>query len=129
MKAFFADKSRGFAMSIVVFLFSLVTAVVYIVGYSDNSDFSPPVFVVILVGAAAAVVLTVLKRYNWVSVALALGDFAALLLFIESVYFYVSVVLYGINGSAFSPAFLSSTVCLALSLVLSVANIFVKQEG
>lgn len=127
MKTFLADKSHGFFMSVFVFLFSLVTALVYGISYSGSSDLSRPVYLVILVGAAAALILTSLRRYNWVPVALALGDFAALLLFIKAIYFYVSVVLYGINGSAFSPAFLASTACLILAVVLSVANIFMKQ--
>lgn len=126
-KAFFKDKGIGFFMSVIVLLFSLVTAAVYAVGYSGSSDFSGPVLIAILAGAAAAVILALLKRYNWVPVALALGNFAALLLFIKSIYFYVSVVMYGINGSAFSPAFTSSTTCLAVALVLSIANIFMKQ--
>lgn len=126
-KAFLKDKGIGFFMSVIVLLFSLVTAVVYAVGYSGSSDFSRPVLITILVGAAAAVVLALLKRYNWVPVALALGNFVALLLFIKSIYFYVSVVMYGINGSAFSPAFTSSTTCLVVALALSIANIFMKQ--
>lgn len=127
MKTFLADKSCGFFMSAFVFLLSLATALVYGISYSGSSDLSRPVYLVILAGAAAALILALLKRYNWAPVALALGDFAALLLFIKATYFYVSVVLYGINGSAFSPAFLASAVCLALSVVSAVANIFMKQ--
>jgi len=126
-KEFFKDKGAGFIMSIIVLVFSLATAVVYWVGYSGSSDFSRPVLISIVVGMAAAVLLAVLKRYNWVPVALGLGNFAALLLFIKSIYFYVSVVLYGINGSAFSPAFMSSTVCLLVALILSIADVFMKQ--
>lgn len=125
--AFFKDKSFGFFVSMFVFVLSLVTAIVYTVSYSDSRDMSWSVTGAIVAGLVVAVILVLLKRYNWVPVALALGDFAALLLFIQSIYFYVSVVLYGINGSAFSPAFMASTVFLLLSLVFSVANIFVKQ--
>lgn len=127
MKTFLADKSYGFFMSVFVFLFSLATALVYGISYSSSSDLSRPVYLVILAGAGAALILALLRRYNWIPVVLALGNFAALLLFIKAIYFYVSVVLYGINGSAFSPAFLASTVCLALALVFSIANIFMKQ--
>lgn len=126
-KSFFANKAYGFYMSVFVFVLSLVTAVVYTIGYSNSSDMSEPVIYAIGAGLILAVVLLLCKRYNWIPVVLALGDFAALLLFIKSIYFYVSVVLYGINGSAFSPAFLSSTAFLLLSLVFSVANIFMKQ--
>ena len=124
---FFEDKGYGFFMSMFVFVFSLVTAIVYAVGYSNSSDRSWSVIIAIVAGLALALILTALKRYNWVPVALALGDFVALLMFIQSIYFYVSVVLYGINGSAFSPEFMSSTVFLLLALVFSVANIFMKQ--
>ena len=127
LKSFFHDKAYGFYASIFVFVFSLVTAIVYVIGYHNSSDMSEPVLYAILAGLLLAVILAALKRYNWVPVVLALSDFAALLLFIDSIYFYVSVVLYGINGSAFSPAFLSSTVLLLLSLAFSVINIFLRQ--
>lgn len=127
MKTFLANKGYGFFMSIFVFLFSLITALVYAVSYSGSSDLSQPVYLAILLGAVVAFMLALAKRYNWVPVALALGNFAALLLFIKSIYFYVSVVLYGINGSAFSPAFLASTVCLSLAVVFSIADLFMRQ--
>ena len=126
-KAFCSNKCYGFFVSIFVFLFSIVTAVVYAVSYSGSGEMSRQVVYVIVVGVLVSVILGMFKQFNWIPVALALGNFVALLLFIKSIYFYVSVVLYGINGSAFSPAFLSSSVFLLLAVVFSVANIFMKQ--
>jgi hypothetical protein len=127
LKAFFKDKSYGFYASVVVFVLSLITAIVYAANYSGTKEMSWAAFIIILVGLVAAVVLGVFGKYRWIPVAMAVADFAALLLFIKAVYFYVSVVLYGINGSAFSPQFTTSTVFLIITFVLSIANIFLKQ--
>jgi lysylphosphatidylglycerol synthetase-like protein (DUF2156 family) len=127
LKAFFKDKSYGFYASVVVFVMSLITAIVYAANYGGTKEMSWAAFIIILVGLVAAVVLGVFGRYRWIPVAMAVADFVALLLFIKAVYFYVSVVLYGINGSAFSPQFTTSTVFLIITFVLSIANIFLKQ--
>ncbi len=127
IKNFFKGKAFGFYVSVFVFVFSIVAAIVYSVGYIGNSDFTASILWVIGAGILASVILVAFKRYNWVPVAFALSNFVAFLLFVKSIYFYVSVVMYGINGSAFSPAFIRSTVFFVLALGFSVANIFIKQ--
>lgn len=127
LNAFFKDKSYGFYWSIAVFLISLATAVAYAVCYRGTQEMSWPGFVIILVGLALAVVLAVTGHTRWVPVAMAVADFIALLLYIYAIYFYVSVIMVGIEGSAFSMEFNICTTCFLVTILAAVINIFLRQ--
>ncbi len=128
LKGFISDKSYGFYVTLVAILFTLATAIVYVVGYGKDLDMSWLAFALLLVGALLNCVLIALKQNFWGTIAMALADFGALLIFVYKIYFYVSVVAYGINGTAFSPAFTSSSTMLVLALIISVVATFTKQR-
>ena len=128
LKDFLSDKSYGFYVTLVAIAMTVATAIVYAVSYGHDLDMSWWAFALLVVGAFINVVLIFLKQNFWGSILMALCDFLAVLIFIYPVYFYLSVVAYGINDSAFSPAFTSSTTMLVLTLIISIASTFMRQR-
>ena len=121
------DKAVGFWFSVSVAVLSLATAVAYAVCYAGSDEINWVSFALMAAAFAAAVVLIVLKRYKWAAYAQAALIFLSLLFFIYGIYYYVSVVLVGIDLDTFSAEF---WVCSALYLLcfgLGVANVFLKQ--
>ena len=128
VKKFFESKSYGFYVSIGLAVLSLVTAIVYASLFHMSRYMSWGAFAVVIVGVVLAAVLPFLKQAKWSCCAIALADFIALLLYAYNIYFYVSVVMVGIQASTFSPQFLACTSLFAILLVLNIANVFLKQE-
>lgn len=128
VKKFFESKSYGFYVSIGLTLLSLVTAIVYASLFHMSRYMSWGAFAVILVGVVVAVALPFVKQAKWSCAVLALADFLALLLYVYNIYFYVSVVMVGIQASTFSPQFLACTALFVILLVCNIANVFLKQE-
>lgn len=128
IKNFFKDKSYGFYVTLAVALLTLVTLIVYANAYGSNDRYmSWAGFAIMLVGLAAAAVLTVFKFNDWVPPVLALANFIALMLYITNIYNYVVVVMVGIDIASFSSQFLACTVLFAILTVVSIADIFFKQ--
>jgi len=128
IKNFFKDKSYGFYVTLAVAVLTLVTLIVYANAYGSNDRYmSWAGFAIMLVGLAAAAVLTVFKFNDWVPPVLALANFIALMLYITNIYNYVVVVMVGIDIASFSSQFLACTVLFAILTVVSIADIFFKQ--
>ena len=123
----FQDKSYGFYVTLVLIALSILMAIVYAVLYRSSSYMSWKAFAVILVGAGAALVLAFTKFAKWSNVFVALGDFAGLLLYAYAIYFYVSSIMVGIQGSSFSSQFIIVTAGLAVLFVVNLINVFLKQ--
>ena len=85
-------------------------------------------FAVMLVGAVVAAALPFFKLTKWSCVVLAVTNFVALLLYAYYIYFYVSIVLVGIQASSFSWQFILCTTLFVVLLVGGIANVFLKQE-
>lgn len=129
IKRFLNSKRYGFYVTSALIALSVVTAIVYAVSYGKYASMmSWSAFVFLLVGAAGAVALIVLKRAKWAYAPPAIGAFIALLLFIKHIYNYVAVVVVGIDLSGISGQFLVCTVFFALTFLVSVVNIFLAQE-
>ena len=82
-----------------------------------------------IVGAVAAVALGFVRGGGkFANAILALCDFVALLFYIYGIYFYVSIVLVGIQASSFNSQFVICTILFAGLLILNLINVFLKQE-
>lgn len=127
LKEYAKDKGIGFYFTAAIALLTLITAIVYAAGFAGTDDMSWAAFALLLVGLAGSVALIAFKQYFWAPIVQAVFCFLALLMFIYGIYYYVSVVMTGIDATAFSAQFWVSTILFALLFVLSVANIFLSQ--
>ena len=68
-----------------------------------------------------------LKQYKIAPYALGFLNFVALLFYVYGIYYYVSVVLVGIDLDHFEPQFFVSTILFVVLLGASVTSIFMEQ--
>lgn len=127
MKNFMANKPLGFRVTLVTMALSLVTALGYLAIYSSSRYMSWQAFGIMVAGVAAAAVLIGLKQVRFAPSALLLGDFLSLLFYVYYIYFYISSVATGIQFSGFPLEFFVNAVLYGLSLVLSIACVFMRQ--
>ena len=102
------DKGCGFYFTLVLIAASLITAVVYAGLYNGSRYMSWP-------------------AAKWSCAVLALADFAGLLLYVYGIYFYVSIVMVGIQASTFNWQFKLCTVMFVALLIANIVNVFLKQ--
>lgn len=121
------DKSVGFWFSAGLSAFSLITAAVYAGCYAGTDDMSWAAFVFILFAAISGGTLIALKQYKYAPYAIAVFVFLSLLFFIYGIYYYVSVVMVGIDLDTFDPQFIVCALFFMLAFGLSIANLFLKQ--
>lgn len=126
-KEIFKDKSLGFYVTLALIAATVVTTIMYAVLYNGSRYFSMPAVLVMVVGAVVALAVAFTKQAKWACVVLALADFIGLLLYVYGIYFYVSVVMVGIQASTFSWQFILCTVVFVVLLVANVVNVFLKQ--
>lgn len=126
LKSFIKTRSVGFWITAAFSLTALITAIVYGACYASTEDFSVTACVLTVVsvlffgleftkfgGLAPFVQLTVIL--------MAFG------FYVYSVYYYVSVVLVGIDLDSFSPVFIACTVLYIVLILVSAVNVFFKQ--
>lgn len=83
--------------------------------------------VAMLVGAAVSLVLMFTKKAGWANAVIAVADFVAFLYYVYGIYFYVSVVMVGIQATGFNSQFRVCTAMFAVLQVLNLVNVFLKQ--
>ena len=127
LKNLFSKKPVGFYVTLATIGLTLVTAVTYFLCYNNTDNFNNWAFIILLVSFVLAVVLVLLKQFKLVPYALGLLNYVAMLFFIYGIYYYVSVVLVGIDLDHFENEFFISTIAFAVLVVLSVIAIFMKQ--
>ena len=128
MKKLLENKSYGYYVTLVLSVLSVVIAVVYAVMYNGSRYMSVPAAILPIVGAVAAVGLGFVPGGAKAAHAvLALCDFVALLFYIYGIYFYVSVVLVGIQASSFNGQFVTCTGAFVGLLIANLVNVFLKQ--
>lgn len=127
MKEYFADKKPGFYVTLAAALISIITLIVYAVGYGSSRYMSWAAFWFILIGIVVAAALVALRLYRFAPAALFAANTLALCFFIYYIYYFVSSVVYGIQFSSFPPEFVSSVVMFVLAIVSSIVAIFMKQ--
>ena len=120
-KAWLEGKRFGFYVTLALIVLSIAMAAVYAGCYQATSYMSWKVFGCALGGALLALAFSFTKLAGW-------SNAVGLLFYIYSIYFYVSSVLVGIQGSVFSIQFLICTGGLAGLFVLNLINVFLKQE-
>ena len=129
MEKFLKRKGIGFYLTLCVAVLAIVTAVIYAVSYANYAgQMSWLAFGLLIGGAVCAVALHCLGKGNWAPWVLAAAIFVSVLLYIQCMYNYVVVVMVGIDLNSFSPQFITCSVLLCVSLVLSIVNIYLKQQ-
>lgn len=128
MKQPFANKTVGFWVTVAVSVLSAVTAAVYGAVYGGGAYFNAAAFALAIaacpVGIAAA--LSPLHRYaGYVQFLLTL---TALMCYAYGIYYYVSVVLVGIDLQGFGAEFFACTALFALTAAGSGVCVFLKQR-
>ena len=129
MNNFMANKTLGFRVTLVTMVLSLVTALVYLAIYSSSRYMSWQAFGTMVAGVVVAAALIALKQVRFAPSALLLGDFLSLLFYVYYIYFYISSVATGIQFSGFPLEFFVNAVLYGLSLVLSIACVFMRQTA
>lgn len=127
IRDYLKDKAVGFWFTAAIAALSLVTAIVYAVCYAGTENINWFSFAFMLAAFVAAVVLVVLGKIKLAPYIQAALVFLSLLCFIYGIYYYVSVVLVGIDLDTFDPEFIVCTVLYAVTFGLGVANVFLKQ--
>lgn len=127
MKNYLKGKSYGFYVTLALIVATVVTAIAYAVLYNGSRYFSMPAVLFMGGGVVAALALSCTRLAKWANAVLALADFVATLLYIYGIYFYVSIVMVGIQASTFSWQFLVCTALFVVLLVANVVNVFLKQ--
>lgn len=121
------NKSYGFYVTLVLIAATVAVALVYTALYHSSRYMSWTAMAVMLVGAALSLVLALTPQAKWACAVLALANFVGLLFYIYGIYFYVSVVMVGIQASTFNWQFQLCTVLFVAMLVLNLVNVFLKQ--
>ena len=123
----FKNKSFGFKVTLFLIVLTVVTALVYAGMYNGSRYMSWNAVIVMLAGAALALVLGFTPLAKWSCCVLALADLIGALMYVYGVYFYVSIVMVGIQASSFNSQFIICTVLFVVLLVLNLINVFLKQ--
>lgn len=127
LKDYLKDKDVGFWFSASLVVFSLLTAVVYAACYAGTDNISWLSFAFMLAAAAAGGALIALRRFTYAPYVLAALIFLSLLFFIYGIYYYVSVVMVGIDLDTFEPQFIICAIMYLLAFGAAVANVFLRQ--
>ena len=133
MKEFFKEKGIGFYVLVISVLLTITTAIVYWVNYSKTGEINLEMmtkwgFSFLIIGTVSAVGLASFKQTAfWAPIALAICNFIALLFYVVKIYQYVAIVFVGIDISTISPRFLSTTLLIGITAVISIVGVFFKQ--
>ena len=128
LKDLFAKKTVGFYVTLGTIVLALVTAIAYLLCYNNTDNFNLWAFVILLVSVVVSVILVLCKKHRIAPYALGLLNFVALLFYVYGIYYYVSVVLVGIDLDHFEPEFFISTILFVVLLGASITTIFMKQD-
>lgn len=124
LKEYFSDKKYGFYVVLGTMLMSIITMIVYVAGYSKTRYMSWVAFALLIIACVITAALLVFKMYKLAPAALLACNFLSLLCFIYYIYFFVSSVMTGIQFSAFPPEFMATVIFYGITLVSSVACVF-----
>lgn len=130
MVKFFKNKGIGFYLTLCLVVLSVITAVAYVTSYAKYPNHMSWLAVGLLIGGAVvALVLSAIRRCSWLAPWVQVGTiFSSLMLFIQHLYSYVVVVIVGIDLSSFTPQFILCSALYAVCVVLSIVNVYLKQE-
>lgn len=125
-KSFIKTRNIGFWITAAFSLTALITAIVYGACYSVTEDFSVTACVLTAL-SALFFGLSFTKFGGLAPYVQLLTVLMAFGFYVYAVYYYVSVVLVGIDLDSFSPEFIACTVLYVLLILVSAVNVFFKQ--
>ena len=129
VKNFFRRKSYGFYVTLGVAVLTIITMAVYSASYGSVERYmSWAAIGVMVAGLIIGLALSVLNLGEWGAAVMAICNFVGLMQYITKIYNYVVVVMVGIDINTLSTQFIACTVFFAILIVVSIANIFFKQE-
>lgn len=128
MKDLFKNKASGFRGTLACIALAVVTAVVYAIIYSSSRFMSWTGFGIMLGGAVAAAVLVVLKLHRFAPALLLATNFVGLLFHVYYISFFITSVVTGIQYSEFPVSFFVNFILMGLTLVLSIACVFLPVD-
>lgn len=127
LKDLFTKKPVGFYVTLGTIGFTLVTALAYILCYNNTDNFNLWSFIILLASAVIGVTLILLKQFKLVPYAVGFLNYVAMLFYVYGIYYYVSVVLVGIDLDHFEIQFFISTISFVVLVIMSIVAIFMKQ--
>ena len=127
LKDLFTKKPVGFYVTLTTIGLSLVTALAYFLCYNNTDNFNLWSFIILLASAVIGVILILLKQFKLVPYAIGFLNYVAMLFYVYGIYYYVSVVLVGIDLDHFEIQFFISTISFIILVIVSIVAIFMKQ--
>ena len=127
VKKLFEGKKYGFYVSLAIMVLSLVTGIVYISCYNGTDEFNTWSFAFLIIGIVLSAGLLAFKKERAAADVLGLCVFLGVLFYIYAIYYYVSVVMVGIDLDHFSNEFIVTTTFFVITLVLALVNMFLPQ--
>ena len=129
VKNYFKKKSYGFYVTLAVIVMTIITMIVYSSSYGSIDRYmSWTAIWFMAIGLIVGLALSILNFGEWGAAVLGICNFIGLMQYITKIYNYVVVVLVGIDVNTLSSQFITCTVCFAILVVISIANIFFRQE-
>ena len=123
IKDYISDKSYGFYIVLATMILSIVTAIVYAIGFSQIGFLSWQAIVSLIVGFVIAAGLLALKQYKFVPTVLFIAVFFALAMVVYYVYdFLISSVFWG--NFAVPGQIIAAAVFFGLTIIASIASVF-----
>ncbi len=128
MKELFNGKKAGFWVLLAAMVFAVVTLIAYPAVYGSTRFMSWTGFWFMLGGLALSCILVLCRQERFAPSAMLAGSFVSFLYYVYNIYFFISSVVTGIQFSGFPPEFFLVAACFCLTLVLSIAAVFMKQS-
>lgn len=128
MKNYFRNAAYGVYVTAGIALLEMATAFVYVAMFGGTREFGALSFALMLAAAVLSLGLVGFRQYVFAPYALFAATVPASMTYIYSMYYYISVVLVGIDLQSFSAQFIFVTTLMALCLVGCVVAVFLPCE-
>lgn len=123
------NKSAGFWLSSAAIVLVVVLSLAYNIMYAGKSDYTVCAFLFPLVAVVLSVVLYAFGFDELSPVCLLVGFLAGFAFYVYSMYYYVSVVMVGIDAESFDFAFIFTMVVFLAGIVLSAVSMFFPSKA
>lgn len=123
-----SKKGKGFFIACFSALLCLATAIYYYVSYNGDQYYASAVFYVLLAALPVTAVMLIARLDGFVPTVLTILSGVAILLYVYAMYWDISVVLVGIDKTAFEPRFIACCVLLLLCFIVSEVALYSKMR-
>lgn len=133
IKHVLSERGIGFYILCGSILLSIISIFVYIGNYSKEGEISLNMMsweavAFLIIGITGSLILLFYKKTSfWAPIVLATFNYAAMLLYVITVYMYIAIAAVGIDISTVSNKFIATTTLIVLSAVTSIVAVFFKQ--